>query len=76
MLLRSTVRLLNRLRLSAKFALLGLIGAIPMSALLVLVMREISDDLDFARGERAGARLIAPMARLLDAVQGGRLAER
>jgi methyl-accepting chemotaxis protein len=68
-LLRPGVRLMGRLHMPAKIALLGLVLAIPLLIVTALGVRQGLDDIGLVRSERAGLEVVRQATALVDLVQ-------
>jgi signal transduction histidine kinase len=63
------IRLMNRLRYPQKFALIGLLVAIPLGWILAEYVIGANQDIDFAIREQHGVDYLTPVAKLLQDVQ-------
>lgn len=63
------VALMNRLRYTQKFLLLGVAMAVVMVVLLTTVYSNLSRDIETARHEIAGLQMLKPMNRMVQFMQ-------
>jgi methyl-accepting chemotaxis protein len=68
-LLAPGVALMCRLRYVYKFSLISLIFALPIIALIYLLVTEVNESIAFANKERAGVEYLQPLRGVLESVQ-------
>lgn len=71
LLFRPAIGLMNRLAFPQKFALISLLFALPLALALVLFIRQVNANIEFAQKEQRGALYLrAAQAMYLSALQG------